>query len=233
MSPEIISAIAWPASVFLIIVALGIAFLATQRKAIGGLLGRATKVSAGPTGAVIEAAARAEQQQVEASKPAQAPALPAPPAPSTGALRSPLPDAHPLYDPFDAYLRAQLDQTFGEDNVEAKLAWAIRLRSQVLVERSHETNYRVIFTSQIWALKQLNLVGETSLSQARKVYDEAAKQNPEFYRRVTWESWSRFLQNTGYVQVGAGDDPTVTLTPLGNDFMVWMAARRVLEVKPY
>jgi hypothetical protein len=69
--------------------------------------------------------------------------------------------------------------------------------------------------------------------QARKVYDEAAKQNPEFYRRVTWESWSRFLQNTGYVQVGAGDDPTVTLTPLGNDFMVWMAARRVLEVKPY
>ncbi len=225
------SAIAWPASVLLIFVVLGIAFLVTQRNAINGLLDRATKVSAGPAGAAIEAAARAEQQQVEASKPAEAPALPPPPT-SAVVRRPPRPDPNPLYDPLDAHLRAHLENAFGE-SAELKLSWAIRLRSQVLVERMHETNYRVIFTSQIWALKQLNQIGQTTLSQARRVYDEAAKQNPNFYRVVTWESWSGFLQNTGYVQVVDGDDPTVTMTPLGNDFIVWMAKHRVLEVKPY
>ncbi len=231
MSPEIMSTIAWPASVLLIFVVLGLAFLVTQRKAINGLLDRATKVSAGPTGAAIEAAARAEQQQIEASKPPEAPALPPPPT-SAVVRKPPPPDPSQLYDPFDAHLRAQLGNALGE-SVELELAWAIRLRSQALVERMHETNYRVIFTSQIWALKQLNLIERTTLSQARKVYEEAAKQNQDFYRMVTWENWSGFLQNTGYVQVGEGDDPTVTMTPLGYDFIVWMAARRVLEVKPY
>jgi hypothetical protein len=69
MSPEIMSAIAWPASALLIFVVLGVSFLVTQRNAINRLLDRATKVSAGPAGASIEAAARAEQQQIEASKP--------------------------------------------------------------------------------------------------------------------------------------------------------------------
>ena len=174
--------------------------------------------------------ARAEQQQIEASKPAEAPALPPPPT-SAVVRRPPLPDPSPLYDPLDAHLRAQLENAIGE-SAELKLAWAIRLRSQTLVERMHETNYRVIFTSQIWALKQLNQIGQTTLSQARKVYNEAAEKDPDFYRLVTWESWSAFLQNTGYVQVGEGDEPIVTMTPLGNDFIVWMAARRVLEVKP-
>jgi hypothetical protein len=142
-----------------------------------------------------------------------------------------LSDPSPLSDPLDAHLRAQLENAIGE-SAELKLAWAIRLRSQTLVERMHETNYRVIFTSQIWALKQLNQIGQTTLSQARRVYHEAAEKDPDFYRLVTWESWSAFLQNTGYVQVGEGDEPIVTMTPLGNDFIVWMAARRVLEVKP-
>jgi hypothetical protein len=230
MSPEIMSAIAWPASALLIFVVLGVSFLVTQRNAINRLLDRATKVSAGPAGASIEAAARAEQQQIEASKPAGAPALPPPPT-SAVVRRPPLPDPSPLYDPLDAHLRAQLENAIGE-SAELKLAWAIRLRSQTLVERMHETNYRVIFTSQIWALKQLNQIGQTTLSQARRVYHEAAEKDPDFYRLVTWESWSAFLQNTGYVQVGEGDEPIVTMTPLGNDFIVWMAARRVLEVKP-
>jgi hypothetical protein len=230
MSPEIISAIAWPASALLMVVVLGISFLMTQRNAINRLLDRATKVSAGPAGASIEAAARAEQQQIEASKSAEAAALPPPPT-SAVVRRPPLPDPSPLYDPLDAHLRAQLENAIGE-SAELKLAWTIRLRSQALVERMHETNYRVIFTSQIWALKQLSQIGQTTLSQARRAYDEAAEKAPDFYRLVTWESWSGFLRNTGYVRVGEGDDPIVTMTPLGNDFVVWMAARRVLEVKP-
>jgi hypothetical protein len=227
MSPEIISSIAsWPTAVTL----LGVAFLVTQQRALSGLLDRATKVSAGP--AAIEAAARAEQQQVEASKPAESQALPPPQLPQAPVRQPSPPEPNSAWDSFDSRLRAQLEQAIG-DNAEVKLAWAIRLRSQALVERMHETNYRVIFTSQISALKQLNLIGQATLSQARRVYEEAARQNPDFYSRVTWESWSGFLVNTGYVDIGGGDDPTVTLTPLGNDFIVWMAARRVLEVKPY
>ena len=171
------------------------------------------------------------EQQVEASKSPEATALPSPP-PSSAAARRPPPDPIPLYDPFDANLRTRLDDAFG-DNAELKLAWAIRFYSQALVERMHETNYRVIFTSQIWVLKQLNLIGQSTLSEGRRVYKEAVKHNPIFYNPVTWENWSGFLRNTGYVRIGEGGDPTVTLTPLGKDFIVWMAARGVLEVKPY
>ena len=151
---------------------------------------------------------------------------------STPVRLQPPPDPNALYDPFDADLRARLSQAFG-DNAELKLAWTIRLRSQVLVERMHESNYRLFFTSQILALKQLNQIGKATLSQARNLYDEAANQNPNTYQNLSWENWSGFLRLTGYIQVGAGDDGIVTLTPLGADFIVWMAARRVLEVKPY
>jgi hypothetical protein len=227
MSSEIVSLIAsWPTAAVL----LGGVFLATQRQALSRLLDRATKVSAGP--ATLEAAARAEQQQLEASKPVEVQALP-PPTPGSSIVHSgPLPDRNPLYDDHDTQLRGQLEQAYGGNN-EVKLAWAVRLRSQTLVERIHETHYRAMFTSQLLVLKQLNHLGMRTLSQARKIYDEAAVQDPTTYGHLNWETWEWFLRSTGYIQVGEGHDPIISLTPLGNDFQVWMAARRVLEVKAF
>jgi hypothetical protein len=228
MSSEIVSLIAsWPTAAIL----LGGVFLVTQRKALSRLLDRATKVSAGP--ATIEAAAAiAEQQQIEASKPVEIPALP-PPAPVSAIVRSaPVPDRSPLYDDYDTQLCGELEQAYGDNN-EVKLAWAVRRRSQALVERMHETHYRAIFTSQILMLKQLNQMGRGTLSQARKIYDEAASQNPSAYQDLDWEVWVGFLLTSGYIQVGAGDNPSISLTPLGHDFQVWMVAKKVLEVKSF
>ena len=194
------------------------------------LLDRGTRLAAGPTGLSIDATARAEQsQQIEASTQSKPPALPAPSTQAgSQALRPP--DPSPLYDPFDADLRKRLDDVF-RDRSDLKLEWAIRIRSQALVERMHETTYRVIFTSQILALKRLNELGRSPLSKGQEAYDNAAKQNPSFQQYVTWESWVNFIRSTGYVEFGPEADPVVRLTPLGKDFLMWMTARGVPEIK--
>jgi len=208
-----------------------IATVAILRRPLSGLLDRGTRFSAGTSGVTVEAAARAEQQQIEVSKDEKATGLPAP-ADKTWPLALTGPEPNAIYSPIDRELIDQLNGAFGDAN-EVKLAWAARLRTQALVERLHETHYRVIFTAQLYALKRLNEFVRATLSQARKVYDLAAQQNPDFYRNVAFESWVGFLINTGYVSVGTEEDPVFQMTPLGKDFLVWMAVRGVPEVKPY
>jgi hypothetical protein len=174
----------------------------------------------------VEAGAVRAEQQAEASRPPETPALPAQ-----------QPEPSPLYDAFETPLRDRLDQVFGE-KTDLKLNWAIRQHSITLVERVHETNYRVMYTAQISALKQLNMLGQARLKDGLRLYEEAARQNPNFYSNITWESWSGFLLATRYVDIvgqiaGEGSDPVVRLTPLGKDFLVWMTARAVPENKAY
>jgi hypothetical protein len=187
--------------------------------------GHLVEMEAGEVGA-------GQQKQVETAK-LEAPTLSLPPSSPTQPV-PPLPNPDPLYDLWDKWLREGLDRAFG-DNADLKLAWAIRQSSINIVDRNHEMSYRLFFTSQILALKQLNLAaGSAPLSALRNMYDEAARQNPNFFTRLTWDLWISFLQTTGYVQVDEGDlDPIVRLTPAGKRFVVWMAERSVSEVKPF
>ena len=56
---------------------------------------------------------------------------------------------------------------------------------------------------------------------------------PELLQTFKLGDWNGFLLSTEYVQVGEGDDPTFILTPVCNDFLVWMASPRSFEVKTY
>jgi hypothetical protein len=218
----------WPADVSLAILAIVIVFFIMFRRPISAFLERTKGFKAGPV--ALEAADVRAEQQIEAPK-TETLALPPPPA-SSGQPIVQVPDPLPLYDPWDTTLRQNLDRVFG-DKTELKLAWAIRQNSMNLIDRVHETSYRLITTSQISVLKRMNLFGNTHLSELRKVYDEAAGQNPAAYTRLTWDVWITFLKNTGYVLIGEGLDPIVILTPLGKNFLLWMVNQSVMEVKPW
>lgn len=144
-----------------------------------------------------------------------------------------LPPPDPVFDILDGQLATVLEQhVMGGDNV--KLAWAIRQRSISEANRIHETNYRVIFGSQIEALKSLNVVGTGAVSEFEALY-ETVRANPVWetvHKDRTFDQWGRFLIDAAYVILVEGSDPpTVQIAPFGKQFLHWMVIACVPEGK--
>jgi hypothetical protein len=144
------------------------------------------------------------------------------------------PPSDPVYDILDRQLETHLDQLVkGGDNV--KLAWAIRQRSVSEATRIHEANYRVIFGSQIHALKTLNVVGTGAVSEFESFY-ETVRSNPAWeamHKDRTFEQWGQFLIGAAYVVLVEDSDPkTVQITPFGKQFLQWMVLAGVPDAKP-
>ncbi len=139
-----------------------------------------------------------------------------------------------MYDVLDGQLATNLNQHI-QGNADVKLAWAIRSRSVSEANRMHEANYRLLFGSQINALKTLNVVGQGPISEF-KTYFENMKTNPTYeayHKARTFEQWGEFLINTEYVaHVEGSDPPLVRITPFGRQFLQWMVVASVPEVKP-
>lgn len=164
------------------------------------------------------------QQSADATK-ALLPAL-------SDTANAPPPDA--VYDALDAQLRASLDQHI-QGNADVKLSWAIRSRSVSEANRMHETNYRLLFGSQIAALKSLNVSGQTPLSEFEKFYAAVASNpvNEPIHKERTFEQWAEFVANIGYAAAVEGSDPPVVqITPFGRQFLQWMVVNGVSEFKP-
>jgi hypothetical protein len=173
--------------------------------------------------AEIATAAKPQSEALEKGEGQEPPALPVrdnqpggpPPSPS-------------IFDSFDAELSTTLKNAFPSSE-PLQLAWAIRARSQVLVERLHETHYRVIYGSQIEAIRGLNQRGEVEISEGRQLYTRVAEMFPELYSRITFESWYGFLLTIGYAErIGHN---MVRITPLGKSFLIWMDERGIFEGK--
>jgi len=101
-------------------------------------------------------------------------------------------------------------------------------------ERNHEANYRIMFGSQLAALKGLNERGGSApLRDGTELYDAAFV--GDVRDRVPFDRWWGWLQDIKYIVVGAPASPesVVTLTPLGRDFLMWMVGRGVAENRPY
>lgn len=143
------------------------------------------------------------------------------------------PPPHAVYTKIDELTRSILDQEIQGD-ADKKLAWAIRMRSISEANRVHETNYRLIFGSQIRALKRLNLTGRAPASQFEIFFQEAAA-NPEsaaIHEGRTFEEWGQFLFNVGYVREVPESDPLeVEITEFGQQFLIWMTEARASEYR--
>ncbi len=147
-------------------------------------------------------------------------------------LGSGLPVTGTVHDQFDKELQELLDREFNSDD-DTKLKWAIRLRSIAEVYRRHEAAFRIIFGSQLKALEQLHLVGKASASDFQGLYDEA-RNNTDFsviYENRTFEQWGQFLIDAGYVKFDEADSSKVEITPLGQDFLVWLTQARIPKIR--
>lgn len=198
----------------------------TFRQPIKSMIDRVRQLSGfGGTANFTAGDALTHQQSAEGSATASLPAL---------ADTSNLPPSDPVFHILDDQLATVLNQHVqGGDNV--KLAWAIRQRSISEATRIHETNYRLIFGSQIYALRTLSGVVTGAVSDFEKLF-ETVQANPVWeamHKARTFEEWGQFLIDAAYVEsVEGSDPPMVRITPFGKQFLHWMILAAVPDAKP-
>lgn len=152
------------------------------------------------------------------------------PEQSFSTFKSP-PSDDDVLTPMDSFHRNALETEVQDPALRE--SWAIRMWSNAELQRRHEATYRLIFGSQIAALKALQLWGDGRAERFEPFY-KAAAANPEFkefYDTYTWESWANFMLRTGYVEEISDSEDHVRITPLGKNFLHWLIANRVTEAK--
>jgi hypothetical protein len=178
-----------------------------------------------------EAAAQVQAQKNAA--PPEGERLPVP-VPEPGAALPAPPPPSPVYGPIEADLRRRIEEAVPGGH-DVQMAWALRFAVAAQVEAGHEQTYRLIFGSQIAALKQLNTLGPLTVRQAREIYNITALRNfPETFKDEEFPAWGGYLINRGLVTLEPGEpteDTKAFLTPLGKDFLLFMVGRGLIEYK--
>ncbi|WP_262030165.1 hypothetical protein [Microvirga sp. Mcv34] len=211
---------------------LGLAALVLFRNQIGAAIDRWRGATFGKDKSV-DLSGPSPQAQVEAQKEPHkesADLLPAP-APQSGLPA--LPPPNPLYAPLEEDLRRRVEAAFPGAQ-DTQLAWALRVAAQATVERNHEQTYRIIFGSQILALKEINIRGFITAAQAQEIYDMAAAAFPDLYATFPFKNWGGFLLDQGLVVIPEDpvtDESKVLLTPAGKDFLFFLTGRGLPENK--
>lgn len=196
------------------------------RKSIESMIGRMRQFSG--FGASAEFTSKDALTHQQEAKKTSTPAL----TPISDPTKIPPPD--PVFDVLDKELGSVLDQVIAGDET-LKLAWAIRQRSISEATRIHETNYRLIFGSQIFALKTLNTVGQGLVADFEKYYNDQVLTNPNWegvHKGRTFEQWGQFLIDTAYVVIVEDSEPKIVqITPFGKQFLHWMVLVGASEFK--
>ena len=166
-----------------------------------------------------------QQQQVE-----QAPAEILPAA-VPGRPELPPPPISPL-EPIERDIRQRLQVT-APDDAQTQLAWAIRVAANTAMERDMEVTYRIIFGSQIAALKDANVRGGMiTIQRAQEIYDQAKRRFPELYEARSFEEWADFILLRGLATRPAepvGPGSTSHITENGKQFLHFMVAKGLSE----
>lgn len=150
------------------------------------------------------------------------------------ALPSNLPPGDSLFDKHDDALLRELNDFLGDD-CEAKLRWAVRTRTVSEIERFHESTYRVIFGSQLAALKAINNTSPCNTNFIRPFY-ETFSNSPDhlhFAKEFDFERWLSFLTKIEYVNRNLNPiEDRLTIAPMGRHFCMWLSARGIPDFKP-
>ncbi|MDA8381746.1 MAG: hypothetical protein M0037_01485 [Betaproteobacteria bacterium] len=126
-----------------------------------------------------------------------------------------------------------------EQRIQAELAGVqIDNRDEVLLrnlaiarlQAGFEFTYNRIFGSQILGLKQLDVLGEVTVEQAREFFTPYAKQFPQIYAKHGFEGWLGFMTSGGLVAV---DGDRLKPTTFGHEFLVYLREVRLSEAKPW
>lgn len=225
---DVLQILAWPGAVCLLVIVALLIF----KKPISEAIGRARAVSIGEHRGV-DLSGAGPQAQIEAQKEAHKEApnpLPAP-QPQPGVPALPLPS--PLYAPIEEELRRRVEIAFPGAQ-DTQMAWALRMAAQTTVERNHEQIYRIIFGSQIFVLKEINVRGALTVGDAKRVYQVATQNFPEIYENYPFEAWGSYVIDQGLAALDSehvADDTRIILTPAGKDFLFFLTGRGLPENK--
>ena len=174
---------------------------------------------AGPTGVEFDPAGQQQAAQV---------ATTAANTPAPGQLREfPGMVRTAAMERLERQLHAQLAAMTTPDDEKRDLL--IRVLAQAQLEAAFERFYNMIFGSQIAALRRLNEFGHASVQDSRAFFEPYASQYPQIYNNYSFEQWANFLKNVGLV-VQNGN--FFEITDLGRDFLIYITARRLTELKP-
>ncbi|SEL39027.1 hypothetical protein SAMN04515666_103603 [Bosea lupini] len=170
--------------------------------------------------------AETQQQQVEQ---AAAPAILPPPAPGRRELP---PEPISTIAPIEQDMRERL-QTGSPGDIEAQLAWAIRVAASAIMDRDMEVIYRVIFGSQIAAIKEANLRGGAiTVKRAEEIFEQAKARFPALHESRPLDQWAEFIFQRGLAtrpEEPVGPDSLSHLTDLGKQFLLFLTAKGLSE----
>jgi hypothetical protein len=95
--------------------------------------------------------------------------------------------------------------------------------------RHFEEIYSIIFGSQIDGLRRIEAAGgDVSLGDAEEFYANVQSQN-EFYAKHTFSEWSQYLKVMNLVRM---EGSTVTLTDMGQEFLLFVASVKANQTRP-
>ncbi|HJU20379.1 MAG TPA: hypothetical protein VJ770_28320 [Stellaceae bacterium] len=94
-----------------------------------------------------------------------------------------------------------------------------------------ERTYRIIFGSQIAILNHLNVNDPTTERIIQVFYEEAETKFPKAYENYSFDAYLSFLINSNLLI--KTNNVTYMITPLGKEFLQWMVAQGIPDVKPF
>jgi hypothetical protein len=204
-------------------------FVLLFKKNIGSLIDRISKVDVPGIGSADAGPAK----QIEAQGEPPKPQLPAP-QPTAGAPT--MPPFNTVLTPVEKDIRAWLESSYPE-STDLQLAWAIRSAASAQMQGRYEAIYRIIFGSQIHALRQINLrQGHITVGDVRIIYDATKALNPEVYNDFSFERWGGFIVEQGLATLNGGtgaDADKLSITVNGKDFLHFLVDRGISEQKPF
>ena len=106
----------------------------------------------------------------------------------------------------------------------------VRLLAQSHLETFFEQTYRLIFGSQISALKCLNQGIKASEADAKAYFESLKELHPEVYQHYGYEQWLGFLLGRDLIM---RSDGTFEITDIGRDFLFYLTAKGLPENKPF
>lgn len=113
---------------------------------------------------------------------------------------------------------------------ESQLAIVIQAHAALQMQVTFERTYRLIFGSQLAALRAADRNGGIPIEDIRAIFNRAKANFSELHKDRTFEQWAQFLIDTGLAMAQDGQRTAVT-TMRGHEFHAYVAQMRYPE--PY
>lgn len=155
------------------------------------------------------------------------PLEPAPPSgnkPDTASRRLTDPDSSLVERVKKGILEAEQTKGLPVEEREQIMARAFAER---LIALSFERIYRNIFGSQIEAVAKANIVGGTTMTELKALFEQYQKLYPDIHRTRTFEQWFGWLTAENLIEEvdGMGASKIIRPTQVGEDFLHYILSQ--------